>query len=145
MVGLKEGINMKNSFVNTPQWKDMLKDLSLPDDELIVAESIRYVIKDSSNPKKIVKNIVSIEVDPASGEETVSVDRLELASTINGCLAVVTALIPDEEISIDPNVPDAVDMLNDIDEFDMAIRICTCMDGGAFAEFLGRLYDMICK
>ncbi|MCD8336271.1 MAG: hypothetical protein LUD18_03180 [Lachnospiraceae bacterium] len=138
-------INMKNTFVNTPQCKDMLKDLSLPDDELIVAESIRYALKGSSNPKKIVEDIVSIDVDPVSGEETVCVDRLELMNAINACLALVTDLIPEEEMSDDPNVPDAVDMLNDIDEYDMVIRICAGLDGGAFAEFLGRLYDMFCK
>lgn len=136
---------MENSFINTSQWKNMLKNLSLPDDELIVAESIRYALKGSSNPKKIVEEIVSIDIDPVSGEETVCVDRLELMNAINACLALVTDLIPEEEMSDNLNVPDAVDMLNDIDEYDMVIRICAGLDGGAFAEFLGRLYDMFCK
>lgn len=123
---------MKNTFVNDSKWKNMLKDLSLPDDELLVAESIRYALSGSPDSKKVVEDMVSIEVDPASGEEMVWADRLELMNTINACLALTVDLIPEEEISTDPNVPDAVDMINEIDVHNMVIGICARMDGGVF-------------
>ncbi|MCC8150214.1 MAG: hypothetical protein LIO96_01810 [Lachnospiraceae bacterium] len=104
-----------------------------------------YALVGSPDPKKIVEDMMSIEVDPVSGEETVCVDRLELMNTINGCLAFTVDLIPEEEMSLDPDIPDAVDMINAIDAHNMVIGICTGMDGGAFAEFLGRRYDMLCK
>ncbi len=140
-----KGSIMKNTFVDSEQWKNMLTDLHLPDDEMLVAESIRYSLVESPDPKKIVEDMVSIEVDPVSGEETVCVDRLELMNTINGCLALTVDLVPEEEMSLDPDVPDAVDIINAIDAHNMVIGICAGMDGGAFAEFLGRLYDMFCR
>lgn len=136
---------MKSKYVNSSQWKNILKDLSLPGEELLVAESIRYVLMGASDPKKIMEDVLSVRVDSVSGEETVFVDRLELMNMINACLAVTVDLVPEEERSSDPDVLDAVDRINEIDVYNMVIGICARTDKGAFLEFLRRLYDIFCK